>query len=75
MQVTLQLGFDCAGIFALRDAQHAVNDHFPELGLARDNDFQFRGHGQKKEVCETDAVHRRGEGGGDAMAELGRVGE
>src|ERR1700730_6408942 len=75
MQVALQLGFDGARILTLRDAQHAVDDHFAELSLPRNDDLQFGGNRQKEEIGEPDAVNRRGERRGDPVAELARVGE
>ena len=37
--------------------------------------FELRGDRQEEQVGEPDAVHRGGEGGGDALAELARIGE
>src|SRR6185437_11766852 len=68
VQVALQLRFDGARVLALGDGQHAVDDHFAQLGLPRDDHFELGRHGQEKEVGEADAVHRSREGRGDAMS-------
>src|ERR1700745_3117155 len=75
VQVALQLRLDGARVLALRDREHALDHHLAQLRLAVGDDPEFGGHRQEEQVGESDAVNRGGERGGDAVAELARIGQ
>ncbi|KAG0958946.1 hypothetical protein G6F31_012146 [Rhizopus arrhizus] len=70
-----EVGFDVARVLALRDRDQAFDDHFAVAGVVRDHTLELGGDRQEQQVGRGDAVDGGGERGGDAVAELARIGQ
>src|SRR5690606_1302249 len=66
---------DVARVLALGDRDQPFDDHLALLRLVADQALELARDRQQRQVGQADAVDRRGERGGDAVAELARVGE
>ena len=58
-QVALKLDLDIAGILALGDGDHALEQDLLGLRLGLDHLLELVGGGQKKQIGQTDAVDGR----------------